>query len=240
MSLILNYGIQFRVGGSFRFDVNLVGKTLKTVPTGYSHRPLEGGYLQNSLHWFDNTKAKKVRSFKKTATRLQRYYRSYSWWDDRLGLALGHVWNAVCTQYGDQSFVGLSMALEAVLSTSRDEITHKIAERVALVLETDSRKRIEAYEKVKKLYGMRSKLVHGAAHQTKKGKLTSESLSIGAKYTFVPHSQLQSLFQLVLLVLKALIADNEYISIVYSTRNEDTTNTKIDELFVRRLLGVTE
>ena len=239
MTLVLTCGIQFRVGGSIRLDEILVGKTRKYVWRGYSHHYSEGSYLQNSLVWNNFANTANVRSLKKTAERLQRYYRSYSWWDDRLGMALGHLWNALCSRYGDQSFVGLSMALEAILSTGRDEITHKIAERVAMILETDSKKRNETYEMVKKFYGTRSKLVHGAA-RPKKGSLTTESLAIGAKHTLVPESQGKSLFRLVVLVLNALLEDRTYLSIVYNTKSEDKTDKKIDELFVRRILGAAD
>ncbi len=129
------------------------------------------------------------------------------------------------------------MALETVLSTGRDEITHKIAERVALIIGNDPSQRNDACELVKKHYATRSKLVHGAA-RPKKGRLSTESLAIGATHTLVPQSQGKSLLELVVKVLNTLLEDRPYLEIVYNTKSESTTDKKIDEHFVRKILGV--
>ena len=50
---------------------------------------------------------------------------------------------------------------EALFSTDATEITHKISHRIAMFLEQDSDKRRDVYSRVKKAYGIRSKVVHG-------------------------------------------------------------------------------
>lgn len=236
MPLVLTGGLQFRVGGYHTLKVNTVHKMPKYIASGYSHHISEGSYLQNPFSSIDAMDSTNSRLLKKTAKGLQRYYRSYSWWNDRFGIALGHFWNALCTPHLDHAFVGLSMALEAVLSTGRDEISHRVGERVAILLENDAEKRLETYKLVKRLYGTRSRLVHGAARQTK-GKLTTESLAMSAKMALVPISQGKLLSHLVVAVLRALLEDRSYLSIVQNTKSEGTTDRKIDELFTSRVLG---
>ncbi len=236
MALVLTGGPQFRVGGYHTLKANTVHKMTKYIPSGYSHHISEGSYLQNPFSFIDAIDPTNPQLLKKTAKGLQRYYRSYSWWNDRFGIALGHLWNALCTRHLDHAFVGLSMALEAVLSTGSVEISHKVGERVAILLENDAEKRLETYKVVKRLYGIRSKLVHGAAIQTK-GRYTTESLAMSAKTALVPISQGKLLSHIVVAVLRALLEDRSYLSIVQNTKSEDTTDRKIDELFTSRVLG---
>lgn len=53
--------------------------------------------------------------------------------------------------------------LEALVSTSQQELSHQVSERVASVLAGPGNKRIAIYKIVKKAYGFRSKTVHGAS-----------------------------------------------------------------------------
>ncbi|TPG92425.1 hypothetical protein EEL32_01465 [Brevibacillus laterosporus] len=52
--------------------------------------------------------------------------------------------------------------LETLLSTSSSEITHKISERAARMIGETPEKRIEIYNTVKKVYKIRSSIVHGS------------------------------------------------------------------------------
>lgn len=52
-------------------------------------------------------------------------------------------------------------ALECLFATSKGEITHKIAERVALYVGTTPDSKLEWFNFIKKAYGYRSKLIHG-------------------------------------------------------------------------------
>lgn len=55
----------------------------------------------------------------------------------------------------------LVSSLEALLVDSNSEVSHILAERVAIFLETDLEKRVELFNKVKKCYNYRSKVFHG-------------------------------------------------------------------------------
>ncbi|TVZ66168.1 HEPN domain-containing protein [Rhizobium mongolense] len=52
--------------------------------------------------------------------------------------------------------------LEALVSTSQQELSHQVSERVAAVLHPPGDDRITTYKLVKQAYGFRSKAVHGA------------------------------------------------------------------------------
>ncbi|WP_441254305.1 hypothetical protein [Bradyrhizobium sp. 613_E4_N2_2] len=51
--------------------------------------------------------------------------------------------------------------LEAMFSTSHTELTHQIAERVALISSDDKAERFESFRFVKRCYSFRSKFIHG-------------------------------------------------------------------------------
>jgi hypothetical protein len=53
-------------------------------------------------------------------------------------------------------------ALEALLSTSQAELSHQIAERVALISSQNVDERTEIYWLLKECYNFRSKYVHGS------------------------------------------------------------------------------
>lgn len=53
-------------------------------------------------------------------------------------------------------------ALEALFSSDSIEISHKVSERISLLLGDDFVSRVFIYEKIKKSYSIRSKIVHGA------------------------------------------------------------------------------
>lgn len=57
--------------------------------------------------------------------------------------------------------------LEALVSTSQQELSHQVSERVSAVLVGPGPKRIAVFKLVKKAYGYRSKTVHGASFDAK-------------------------------------------------------------------------
>lgn len=51
--------------------------------------------------------------------------------------------------------------LESLFSSSNQELSHQVSERVAIFLRDEKKERIEAYKKVKEAYGVRSSYIHG-------------------------------------------------------------------------------
>lgn len=65
--------------------------------------------------------------------------------------------------------VGYCSALETLFANGENtELAHKLSERVAKFLETELEKRKEVYRSVKKIYEIRSKVVHGATFKPQK------------------------------------------------------------------------
>jgi hypothetical protein len=64
--------------------------------------------------------------------------------------------------------------LEALFSTDSNEITHKIAHRISIFLSDNVEERCGIYQRVKRAYGIRSKVVHGDALSSDAAKSITE------------------------------------------------------------------
>jgi hypothetical protein len=67
---------------------------------------------------------------------------------------------------------------EALFSTDAQELSHKLAERIACFLEPELPNRLELYHTVKKAYGIRSKVVHGVAGSPKLRDTVKKTASV--------------------------------------------------------------
>lgn len=241
MSLFLVGSVQFRLGGYYRFSRQLIGRSKTYVGKSCSPTAHGVGNFGSAIAINASGRPISATSLRRKAKQIFRYYRSYRWWNDRLGVSLGHCWNAICASEADHGYVGLCMALEALLSTSRSEITHKLAERVAVLLGNDAKARDELYKRAKHLYRIRSDLVHGAAAESmkKKSRITLSSLHISAKSTIVPHADQKSLVDLVIDVLNKLLEDTFYQKVLLSAKNENDADKQFNQYFNSRLFGNT-
>ena len=177
--------------------------------------------------------------FRRTAAALDAYYRTGSWWWDRLSVALGYLWGALESRQTHLSFVSLSMSLEAICLPGRQEISHQLATRCALLAETDSDKRIVVYRSFKQLYGMRSSIVHGNPGLKIGKAITSNTLFIGAKHSNAPAEQLFEILGLTIRVLNGVIADERLMKILRLKQKEEDAQKQIDDYFLLRTLGST-
>lgn len=94
--------------------------------------------------------------------------------EDPLRLAIHLIGFARSSGFIPHKIAFYCSALEAMLSTSQSELSHQIAERVAIVINTDET-RIEKYRFVKKCYGIRSKFIHGDTVSVKEDDLVGIS-----------------------------------------------------------------
>jgi hypothetical protein len=81
---------------------------------------------------------------------------------NRLGRALTFVKQAREARNLAYKISNYCSALEALLSTDTTELSHRMSERVAFLLQIELPK-IETYKMLKKAYSIRSKLTHGAS-----------------------------------------------------------------------------
>lgn len=76
--------------------------------------------------------------------------------------SLYYLNSALHLQQWESGFVMFTITLESLFTTDSNEITHKIAERIAWFLESNPEKRQEVFNQMKEIYQIRSKIVHGA------------------------------------------------------------------------------
>ncbi len=234
VSLTLRGRIAWDVGGHHTFDFSDDDFPYRSA--GYSHTPTQGlsGHFR---HWAPDDWHREVRpaDLRRTCLKLDRYYRSGTWWFDRLSVALGYLWSALTTSHAELAYVSLCMALEAIASNSRTEITHILAERCAVLAANGDADRLRIYKEVKELYGLRSTIVHGRS-APKKGLMTSETLAITAKQSTVPRSALFRMLAITLDVINAVLAHSELMDILRVKRSEEQASEAISDYFQSLLL----
>ena len=117
---------------------------------------------------------------------------------------LNHLYGALHLQRGEPRFTMLTVVLESLFTTGKDEIAHKVSERIAFLLEKDPMMRHEVFKLVKKIYGVRSTIVHGGQL-----KLSSdEFMDLGLKLEY-----------LVQRILKRIVLDDSLISSFSGNQN---------------------
>jgi hypothetical protein len=159
---ILSLVLSSRIGFTFRdavwsFEIEDRNSRKPYVPSGWVNGPLYA--MSQTMGWallrntgdlqFDSRKARAI------CSALDRYFRSGIWWVDRISMALGYFWEALCTPFSQQSFLGLTNTLESLLSTKPIEITHTLAERIAVLIGKNQADRIQTYDRFKSLYNIR-------------------------------------------------------------------------------------
>lgn len=74
---------------------------------------------------------------------------------------LYYLYSGLTLSYWQVRFIMLNVVLESLFSTDNQELSHKISERAAFFLEKEAENREKLFQDVKKIYNIRSKLVHG-------------------------------------------------------------------------------
>ena len=198
---------------------------------GYGHRPTQrvSDLLKYASpnDWFLNVAASNLRSH---CNKLDCYYRSGSWWVDRLSVALGYLWSGLTTTQPELSFAALCMSIEAIASTSHNEITHILAERCAVLISKDTTERLNMYREVKDLYSLRSKIIHGRS-APRRGAVNWETLAITAKRSLIPVSALFRMLGVTVSVINSVLSNAELMAILHVRRDEDHASKALDEYF---------
>ena len=83
---------------------------------------------------------------------------------DRINLAIQRMLRARCQQFPGNRAIDLAIALEVLfMNAERDEHSYKISLRVARSLRNSLDERRTVFASVRKLYDMRSSMVHGGS-----------------------------------------------------------------------------
>ena len=153
-----------------------------------------------------------------------------------MSVALKFVWNALVASAPEEAFVDLITALEAILLTRPDEIAHTLAERVAVLLDSQSQRGIPTYQVVKECYKTRSKIVHGRV-TAKKGPQTGATLFVTARRSNVPLPAITMLVDIVVAVINKVFDEPELLGIIQARQSESQANRAIDDFFLRKLVS---
>lgn len=228
----------------------LLGRLTWTVAGSHTFKPLPGRRVRHASYssglkwsvwpllrgssegWYSEVRPARLRAI---TTQLDLYYRTGNYWVDRLGVALGYLWSAMTSPHPELVFAALCMALEAIATTQRSEITHILAERCAILAAHGPQSRTQVYAQVKRLYDVRSKIVHGGS-APRRGPVTWESLAITAKSSMVPRTKLLEMFALTLDVINGVLRAPALLKILHTEGNEETAGRAIDAHFQSILL----
>jgi hypothetical protein len=89
--------------------------------------------------------------------------------------AMTHFYYSWSVHYLEQTAIHISIVLEILFSPhSKDELTHQIAFNACQFMETGKSDKLETYKKIKRYYGVRSKIVHGEQINEKDEKVIPE------------------------------------------------------------------
>ena len=236
MTLTLIAGAPFTRFGDYSFR-KPEGKSRVWVGTGYGHRqtvgvsPLMQGMFEKRL-WRPSSPSK-VRSL---AATLDRYYRADYWWIDPVSTALGYVWASLTATDGALAFTACGMALEALVATPKEEISHNLAERCALLTARHGVDKLQRYQELKRLYNLRSKIVHGKSWP-KRGTITGNSLIVSAKYSNIPIDDLRLMLNITLDTILAALDSPTYLKIVHTKQSDDATTQALNAHFNEAFLA---
>lgn len=144
-------------------------------------------------------------------------YKAHSPTSDRVWLAMHLIGYARWTVFIPNKIAFYCSALEALLSTSQSELSHQVAERVAVLTTKNDKSRFEAYKFVKKCYDIRSKYIHG--NQVKYGS-EQDMYNLSKKLDETVRATLHAVFEDEILM------------------NALTKRDGLDELLISRALGI--
>ena len=170
-----------------------------------------------------------------TAMKLDRYFRSFTWWVDPLGIALAYLWSSLNDDAPEFVFCGGCMALEALTNTGASEITHQLAERCAVLTGNTRARRQETYALARKLYSLRSNLVHGRV-ELKKGRVRRDKLYATAKGINVPIAEFSALLNLVCDTIQGVLNSTELLRILHTNANDRTTLERMEAFYRNAVL----
>lgn len=128
-----------------------------TFADGTSHRTVEMSVPDLTL-WRETNHSVETYLHEKASSSLQfMMQKDYA----RSGRAMEFVNTARTARNIAIKIANYCSALETLFTTDSIELSHKLAERVAFFLDSRGENRATVFRSIKKLYGIRSKVVHG-------------------------------------------------------------------------------
>ena len=208
------------------------GKRL--LPVGFIPSHLTEKSSQRLRYQDSDRKYKKISSneIKKMATLIEPYFNPGHRRHDRLSLALGHYWVFLFSPYSEAAFTSLMSVFEALLVTGKSEVTHQVSERAALTIGQNLQDRYSIYKEIKRLYNLRSTIVHGRS-KPGKGRINAETSWVAATHSNVSITQYTRLSILASSLIRNIIRNREYMDIIQGDDNENRIDDHFASLIFR-------
>jgi hypothetical protein len=127
------------------------------------------------------------------------------------------------------------MALEAVATSSQNEVTHILAERCAILARAQVADRLKLYSEVKDLYSIRSRIVHGRS-APRRGIVNAETLAITAKRSIVPRSAVSRMLAVTIDVINGVLNSPELLQLLHVKQSEEKASDAVNVYFQSLLL----
>jgi hypothetical protein len=141
------------------------------------------GYWQHEIPSVDSAEAETIRN---TFEDLQKIFATRH--ARRVQLAMHRLNLSSLRTTDEDGIIDTMVAMEALLSDDRQEMTHKVAMRLAALYKIVNPSLVEqAFKEVKAVYNFRSKIVHGDANLDKFRYITRNGAQISAISAAVEH-----------------------------------------------------
>lgn len=165
---------QLEKGCTFKVSVSKINSFAdgRIIPSVFSEKELVEKGAQMQVLVRENYL---VRSDLKNATEIQHYKGSGL---DRKTLARTYVEMARFAGAVPMKLLLFCTAFEALVSTTTMELSHRVSERIALLLGEDGEAKKQVYLNVKKCYDVRSKVAHGDFIKGKSEDMAALSVTI--------------------------------------------------------------
>lgn len=116
-------------------------------------------WIRSKIFFTDPLLPKEINNYKKYRRKFLTMNERKT--QQRIFVAMRKLAFSMEKPYGGDEMMDTVSGLEGLLVNSRNEIRHKFAERVALLLEKDPQKREELQKDMRKAYDLRSDVAHG-------------------------------------------------------------------------------
>lgn len=232
VSLYLCYDLEIYLP-SFKYHFRRETDTLVWSGCGPTHAGFHRSIYTNVRYHKNLTWPIDLNIMEQIVAATEIYYRPVKWGYDPISVALSCFWSAIYAIFPDQAYLSLSTILETLLTTGNTEVSHQIAERVAILVSDDCDRRIELYNIVKKLYNQRSKITHGNMLFSK-GVINWGTSIMSAKTTIISMPDLINIAQIATTVLRSVL-DNEILTTAFQSGGR--RNDEINHYFLRQLFS---
>ncbi len=234
LALFLLGRTPFLLGARCQLIRRRVGRGTRIEIRGGSHSEPVGTIPMRNYVWpLAEAQLVLPPAMRRMASAIEPYFRTNLATHDRLGHSLGYFWDSITSPSQVLGYLGLMSTLESLVGKERGELTHRVAERVAVLLGTDFDTRKKIYGEVKVLYETRSALVHGDI-MLKKGKINGHTTAVTASLNIVDVRAHTKMLEIVTDTLKKLIRNDKFRALLKSPENGEP---KMRDFFLERVLG---